>query len=84
MLYAEVVFNIPIDHAYTYQIPDELNIASPGIRVLAPLGKRTITGIVVNISECQIPLECNFANCLFVSLGGWVIEVVSGIVGMQI
>ena len=51
MLYAEVVFNIPIDHAYTYQIPDELNIASPGIRVLAPLGKRTITGIVVNISE---------------------------------
>ncbi|MEJ2543714.1 MAG: primosomal protein N' [Calditrichaceae bacterium] len=51
MLYAEVVFNIPVDHAYTYKVPDDLIIASPGVRVLAPFGKRTITGIVTNISD---------------------------------
>ena len=51
MLYAEVVFNIPVDHAYTYKVPDELTISSTGVRVLAPFGKRTITGIVINLSE---------------------------------
>lgn len=51
MLYAEVVFNIPIDHAYTYKVPDELTLTLPGVRVLAPFGKRTITGVIVNISE---------------------------------
>ena len=51
MLYAEVVFNIPIDHAYTYKVPDELTISSPGLRVLAPFGKQIITGIVINITE---------------------------------
>ncbi|MBN1408343.1 MAG: primosomal protein N' [Calditrichaceae bacterium] len=51
MSYAEVVFNIPVNHAYTYKVPDELSISSPGIRVLAPFGKRTITGIVITNSD---------------------------------
>ena len=51
MLFAEVVFNIPIDHAYTYRVPDEIALILPGMRVLAPFGKRTITGIVINVSK---------------------------------
>lgn len=51
MPFAEVVFNIPLNHAYTYHIPDELPSLEPGLRVLAPFGKRIITGIVVAISE---------------------------------
>jgi primosomal protein N' (replication factor Y) len=49
MSFAEVVFNLPINHAYTYRIAGEIENLSPGMRVLVPFGKRTITGIVVKI-----------------------------------
>jgi primosomal protein N' (replication factor Y) len=51
MPFAEVVFNIPINHAYTYKIPEEVKNLLPGMRVLAPFGKRTLTGMVVKITE---------------------------------
>lgn len=48
--FAEVVFNISLDHQFSYKIPSEFaeNI-NPGIRVLAPLGKQILTGVVVEI-----------------------------------
>src|SRR5437868_4748239 len=39
-LFAEVVFNRPLDHAYTYAVPDALRgRIAVGKRVLAPFGK---------------------------------------------
>jgi len=51
MRYAEVVFNLPIYHAFTYHIPEEFNHLTTGYRVLVPFGKRTLTGIVTSITE---------------------------------
>ncbi len=49
MPFAEVIFNIPVPHAYTYKIPDVVKSITPGMRVLTPFGSRTMTGIVVKI-----------------------------------
>ena len=39
-LFAEVVFDRPLDHAYTYAVPDELREAvAVGKRVLVPFGR---------------------------------------------
>jgi primosomal protein N' (replication factor Y) len=46
--YAEIVFPIPVDHPFTYAIPERfLEDVVPGMRVLAPFGPRKITGFVV-------------------------------------
>jgi len=50
MPFAQVVFNLPLFHAYTYRIPAALENVEPGSRVLVPFGKRTLTGIVVEIN----------------------------------
>ena len=48
--FAEVVFNISLDHSFSYIIPKEMHeIIQPGMRVLAPLGKRVLTGVIVEI-----------------------------------
>jgi primosomal protein N' (replication factor Y) (superfamily II helicase) len=50
--FAEVVFNISLDHSFSYVIPKEwLDIIKPGLRVLAPLGKQILTGVVVEIKS---------------------------------
>ena len=37
--YCEVVFPLPIQHAFTYETPEHLKpILKPGYRVLAPFG----------------------------------------------
>lgn len=53
-LFAEVVFNRPLDHAYTYAVPDELRgELTVGKRVLAPFGRgdRITTGFCVGLSD---------------------------------
>src|SRR6516165_6088115 len=53
-LFAEIVFNRPLDHTYTYFVPEELRDAiGPGKRVLAPFGKgdRVTTGFCVQVNE---------------------------------
>ncbi|MGD9897601.1 MAG: primosomal protein N' [Calditrichaceae bacterium] len=50
MPFAEVVFNLPLNHSFTYGIPDELDRLTPGMRVLAPFGKRNITGVVTAVT----------------------------------
>ncbi len=49
MAYAEVIFNLPVNHPFTYRIPEELQHIRPGFRVLAPFGKRTLNGVVTRI-----------------------------------
>jgi primosomal protein N' (replication factor Y) len=53
-LYAEVVFDRPLDQAYTYGVPDSLlGSISVGGRVLAPFGKgdRPIPGFCVGLTD---------------------------------
>src|SRR5688500_14128643 len=52
-LYAEVVFDRPLDHAYSYGVPDKLrDTVAVGKRVLAPFGKgdRATIGFCVGLS----------------------------------
>jgi primosomal protein N' (replication factor Y) len=57
-LFADVVFDRPLDHAYTYAVPDPLREAiAVGKRVLAPFGggDRATVGYCVRLSEAGPP-----------------------------
>jgi primosomal protein N' (replication factor Y) (superfamily II helicase) len=48
--YARVIVPGPFKDPLTYQVPETLfNLISPGLRVLIPLQRRTVTGIVLEI-----------------------------------
>src|ERR1700675_2048421 len=48
---ADVVFDLPLDHPFSYLVPDSL-IVTPGQRVSAPLGGRgTRVGVVVALRD---------------------------------
>ncbi|HJR02873.1 MAG TPA: hypothetical protein VKA83_14640, partial [Methylomirabilota bacterium] len=49
-LIADVVFDIPIDHAFSYLVPPGLAVAR-GQRVAAPLQGRARVGVVVGLRE---------------------------------
>src|SRR2546423_799403 len=52
-LFADVVFDRPLDQAFTYAVPDSLTeLVAEGRRVLAPLGKgdRSTVGYCVRLS----------------------------------
>jgi primosomal protein N' (replication factor Y) len=50
--FADVVFPQTIDRAFTYGIPTELvPLAKIGCRVLAPFGKRRLTGFIVGLKD---------------------------------
>lgn len=51
-MFAEVVFALPFRKAFTYDIPSELKkFVKEGVRVVAPFGKRTLTGFVVKVTK---------------------------------
>ena len=51
-MYAQVVFPLPFRKSFTYSIPASLSkYVKEGVRVVAPFGKRTLTGFVVSISK---------------------------------
>ena len=48
-MYVEIVFPLPFRKAFTYLIPKELEKqAKIGVRAVAPFGKRTLTGFIIN------------------------------------
>jgi len=48
-MYVEVVFPLPFRRAFTYSVPKDLSAqVKVGIRVIAPFGRRTLTGFVAN------------------------------------
>jgi primosomal protein N' (replication factor Y) len=49
----QVVFPTPVDQSYTYEVPDGLS-ATPGCRVVAPFGRRSQTGFVI---EAETPAD---------------------------
>ncbi len=51
-MFAKVVFPLPTRNAFTYSIPDEIKEhVQVGSRVVAPFGKRVLTGFVVEMTE---------------------------------
>ncbi len=51
-MFAQLVFPLPFRSSFTYKIPSELvKYVKVGVRVVAPFGKRTLTGFVVDISK---------------------------------
>src|SRR5262249_51350591 len=53
-LFAEIVFDRPLDHAYTYAVPERWHgTLAVGKRVLAPFGRgdRATTGFCVGINQ---------------------------------
>jgi primosomal protein N' (replication factor Y) len=55
-LFAEIVFDRPLDHAYTYAVPDALREAiAVGRRVLAPFGRgeKATVGYCVRVTSTQ-------------------------------
>ncbi len=50
-VFAEVVFPLPIDRTFLYRIPPALEgRAAAGRRVVAPFGRRTMTGVIVSLA----------------------------------
>ena len=48
-MYVEIVFPLPFRKAFTYLVPSEFEKqAVVGVRAVAPFGKRTLTGFIVN------------------------------------
>ncbi|MCK9212197.1 MAG: primosomal protein N', partial [Ignavibacteriaceae bacterium] len=51
-MYVEVVFPLPFRKAFTYTVPGELEgQIQIGVRVVAPFGKRVLTGFIVSVLE---------------------------------
>ncbi len=47
---AELSFPIPLRRTFYYQLPEELELsAAPGLRALAPLGRREAVGVVLRV-----------------------------------
>ena len=61
LTYADVVFNLPLKEAFTYEIPAHFDgMVKKGMRVFVPFGRRRLTGYVVSVSdhnEKNIPLK---------------------------
>lgn len=57
-MFVEVVFPLPFRNSFSYSVPEELeSSAQVGVRILAPFGKRTITGFIVDIISKPENLE---------------------------
>jgi primosomal protein N' (replication factor Y) len=51
-VFAEVVFPLPVDRSFQYGLPENLLPAiKPGCRVVAPFGRRMLTGFVVAVVD---------------------------------
>jgi len=51
-MYVELVFPLPFRKAFTYFVPGDLEpLVKTGVRAVAPFGRRTLTGFIVNISN---------------------------------
>lgn len=51
-MFVEVVFPLPFRKAFTYSVPKDLQeFAEVGTRAVAPFGKRTLTGFIINLPK---------------------------------
>ncbi|HUL42850.1 MAG TPA: primosomal protein N' [Bacteroidota bacterium] len=51
-LFADIAVPLRVDSLFTYRIPEEFReSAAVGVRALVPFGRRTVTGIIVNLTD---------------------------------
>ncbi|HEX3176918.1 MAG TPA: primosomal protein N' [Methylomirabilota bacterium] len=50
MIVADVSFDAPLPHPFSYRVPDDWRL-TPGQRVIAPLGRANRTGVIVALRE---------------------------------
>ena len=51
-MFADIVFPLPVNHAFTYHIPPDLRgNAKIGSRVIAPFGSRKLTGFITGLKD---------------------------------
>jgi primosomal protein N' (replication factor Y) (superfamily II helicase) len=51
-MFVEIVFPLPFRKAFTYSVPKDLHeFTKVGVRAVAPFGKRTLTGFIINLTE---------------------------------
>jgi primosomal protein N' (replication factor Y) len=83
MPFVRVAVPVPALDALTYRVPGALSVPPPGARVLVPLGKRLVTGIVVErledagleVKEIADVLDAEpFLNADVLRLAVWVAE----------
>lgn len=56
-MFVEIVFPLPFRKAFTYSVPKELQeFAKIGVRAVAPFGKRTLSGFIINLVD-STPLK---------------------------
>lgn len=49
-MFVEIVFPLPFRKAFTYSVPKDLHeFVKVGVRAVAPFGKRTLSGFIINI-----------------------------------
>lgn len=48
--FADLVFNVPVSGPFTYRVPAGIRVL-PGIRAVAPFGRRTLTGFVLEVHD---------------------------------
>ena len=58
--YIDVILPLAIRDCYTYSVPDGLSIPAPGSRVIVPLMKKEVRGIVLR--EHTEPVDASFAT----------------------
>ncbi len=53
-IYVDVAIPATVDKLFTYSVPKEMHDAiTPGVRVIAPFGKRTVIGFVIACSTMK-------------------------------
>lgn len=78
--FARVVLPLPIEQAFTYEVPESMRTRiAVGCRVEVPFGKRSLSGIVVELSDqADVPrikpihdLHETFVSTPLLELAGW-------------
>ena len=49
--YCEVSLPVPVDHSFTYEVPEAVSRLQAGCRVLVPFAGRKLTGVVVEVHQ---------------------------------
>jgi primosomal protein N' (replication factor Y) (superfamily II helicase) len=85
MMYCDVSLPVPLDHAFTYQLPETMqHRVQPGCRLLVPFGSRKLTGMVLALHSetpegpvreaLRLLDEEPVLNAELLSLGRWIAQ----------
>ena len=64
-MYAQIIVDVnsrDVDKLFTYAVPEEMELCA-GMRVTAPFGPRTLTGMVVSVSVIPMWRSKRSAPC---------------------